>query len=241
MLITFEGLPGAGKSTQAALLADCLHQHGRAVTTVPDLATLPTQPVATTIINLLAGYGDPYLRTGDAVTDTLLTAAIRADLVATILTPTLQTDPNTIVIEDRGLHTLASYAIASLLREHRSSPAVALDWLDALTALTEQPPEPRLALWLRLPPSLAAQRAAHRTDAPVASATRPEHAAYLHGVDLAYRLLADHDPQHLVVVDVSTLDSTRAHQAIHQALTTHLDEARFASCASLHAPAGGLS
>lgn len=80
MLISFEGLPGAGKSTQAVLLTACLTYGGLPTVTLPDLATLDTDPVAATLIELFASSGDPYLRNGDAVTDTLLAAAIRADI-----------------------------------------------------------------------------------------------------------------------------------------------------------------
>ncbi len=57
MLISFEGLPGAGKSTQAALLAACLTRQGLPAVTLRDLAShtlltvpprlRPAQPVST--------------------------------------------------------------------------------------------------------------------------------------------------------------------------------------------------
>lgn len=150
MLITFEGLPGAGKSTQSRMLARCLEASGQPVIALPDLATLDTDPVAATLVDLLRTSGDPFLRTGDAITDTMITAAIRADLVATVLDPALAENlAAAVVIEDRGIHTMASYAIAVLLRQHRATD-VALDWLDALTALAG--PRPTRALWLRVPP-----------------------------------------------------------------------------------------
>lgn len=215
MLITFEGLPGAGKSTQARLLTRCLRASGHPVITLPDLATLNTDPVAATLVELLCSGGDPFLRTGDAITDTLITAAIRADLVATVLDPALAATTGAVVIEDRGIHTMASYAIASLLREHRAPADVALDWLDALTTLAG--PRPAHALWLRVPPDLAARRADERSPG-----TRPaltgEQRAYLTWVDHAYELLAERDQQ-LTVLDVADLDPVQTHHAVHQVLS----------------------
>ena len=118
MLITFEGLPGAGKSTQSRMLASCLEASGQPATVLPDLATLDTDPVTATLVDLLRTSGDPFLRSGDAIT--MITAAIRADLVATVLDPALAENPAAVVIEDRGIHTMASYAIAALLRQHRA-------------------------------------------------------------------------------------------------------------------------
>lgn len=228
MLITFEGLPGAGKSTQATLLAQCLRDHGHPVSILPDLATLNIEPLAATLTELLRSGGDPFLRTGDAITDTLITAAIRADLVTTVLDPALAATPGGIVIEDRGIHTMASYAIASLLREHRAPPAVALDWLDALTTLAG--PRPTLALWLRLPPDIAARRANQRnagTDPPLTGEQR----AYLTWVHHAYQLLTDWDPQ-LTVLDVTDLDPVQTHHAIHQTLDRidHTDDIGVPAC-----------
>jgi hypothetical protein len=113
MLITFEDLPGAGKTTQAALLADCLRHNG---------------PVDIT-----------------------------------------------------------------------------LGWIRALTTLTG--PRPTHALWLRIPPPLAAHRAAARAAASPTTAHPPEHQAYLNRVHHAYQLLAEHDPQ-LTALDVADLDPT---------------------------------
>jgi len=233
MLITFEGLPGAGKTTQAALLADCLRHNGHTVTTLPDLATLDTEPIAATLITLLSATGDPYLRSGDAITDTLLSAAIRADLVATILDPALTTTPGAVVIEDRGIHTMASYAIASLLRDHRAPIDIALGWVQALSTLTG--PRPTHALWLRIPPPLAAQRAAARAAASPTTAHRPEHQAYLNRVHHAYQLLAEHDPQ-LTALDIANLDPHHTHNAIHHALRRHSRTAtlELTDCASRH-------
>ena len=205
---------------------------GRPVTTVADLATLKTEPISTSLIELLRAGGDPFLRTGDAITDTLITAAIRADLVATVLDPALSAGLGAVVIEDRGVHTMASYAIASLLCEHRAPTGIALDWLDAVTALTG--PRPTHALWLRVPPKLATRRADQR-NAVSLPPFNAEQRAYLAWVDRAYQLLANRDPQ-LHVLDVTDLDPRQAHHAVHQALD-QIDptgDTAIAACAAHH-------
>jgi thymidylate kinase len=236
VLITFEGLPGAGKSTQARMLARCLRAGGHPVTTLPDLATLDTDPVATTLVALLRTSGDPFLRTGDAITDTMVTAAIRADLVATVLDPALAATPRSVVIEDRGVHTMASYAIASLRRQHRTPTGVALDWLDALTVLAG--PRPTQALWLRVPPELAARRADERGGSNRRSFTG-EQRAHLTWVDHAYTLLAERDPQ-LTVLDVTDLDPISTHHAVLDEIDQMGDIGR-CSCAGHHETVGPLS
>jgi thymidylate kinase len=239
VLITFEGLPGAGKTTQAALLTQCLRHQGHTVATLPDLATLDTEPIAATLTELLTSAGDPYLRTGDAITDTLITAAVRADIVATVLDPALNSAPDAVVIEDRGIHTMASYAMASLLRQHRAPATVALGWLHALTTFAGS--RRTHALWLRLPPDVAAHRAAARN--PSARTNhRPEHQAYLKRVNYAYKLLTDHDPQ-LTALDVADLDPKQTHKAVHQALSRmdHTADIDITACAAQHVFVGTIS
>ncbi|MGH3867777.1 MAG: dTMP kinase [Pseudonocardiaceae bacterium] len=211
MLISFEGLPGAGKSTQVALLTACLTHRGLPTVTLPDLATLDTDPVAATLIELFASSGDPYLRNGDAVTDTLLAAAIRADIVATRLDPALRPPQDQVVIEDRGIHTMQSYALAGLLRDHRANIDLAVGWTQTLAALTGQ--QTGHALWLRLPVNEALRRASHRDQ----RAPTSEQRSYLQWVHEAYTELAQRDPQ-LTVLDVGTLQPAEVHQAVHLAL-----------------------
>ncbi|MEU3764330.1 hypothetical protein AB0E55_04660 [Amycolatopsis keratiniphila] len=109
---------------------------------------------------------------------------------------------------------MASYAIASLLREHRAPTAIALDWMDALTALAG--PRPTRALWLRLPPTLASRRADARSQRDRPPLTE-EQRVHLTWVDHAYALLTEHDPQ-ITAVDVTELDPIGTHHAIHTAL-----------------------
>jgi dTMP kinase len=219
MLISLEGLPGAGKTTQSLLLRDRLVRDGLTVAYLPDLATLSTGPVGDTLTSLFASSGDPFRRHGDLVTDSLLAAAIRADIVATALTPALAC--HDVVIEDRGAHTMYAYSLATALRDYPGlAPPEVVSWLQALAALGG--PQAETALWLRLPPATATRRAMRR-DAQPASDGRytSEQQSYLSYVDTAYERLADGDPR-LVAVDVDGLDPPATHEVLHRELTGRL-------------------
>jgi len=98
VLVSLEGLPGSGKSTQGRLLENRLRDEGLAVANLPDLATLDTD-VGTTLVEIFSSSDDPFLRHGDVVTECLLAAAVRADIVATRIEPVLRS--HDVVIEDR--------------------------------------------------------------------------------------------------------------------------------------------
>jgi dTMP kinase len=211
MLISLEGLPGAGKSTQGALLRDRLVRDRRKVAYLSDLASLSTDPIGDTLIALFASSGDPFRRHGDLLTDSLLAAAIRANIVAAVLRPALKR--HDVVIEDRGVHTMYAYSLATALRDYPDlGPGTVVSWLRALATLGG--PEADVALWLRLEPSTAIRRASQR-DSRSGSSCRysGEQTSYLSYVDKSYRLLAAADPR-LVPVDVDGLDPGASQEAL---------------------------
>jgi dTMP kinase len=116
MLISFEGLPGSGKTTQSGMLAERLRSQSMQVTCLPDLITLDAGDLCSRLVALFESSGDPFMRHGNVFTDTYLAAAIRADITATLIDPALRAGH--IVIEDRGVHTMYSCSLASVLRHH---------------------------------------------------------------------------------------------------------------------------
>lgn len=87
MLISLEGLPGAGKSTQGRLLQQRLSREGYRTAYLPDLATLETDVLGDQLVEMFSFSGDPFMRHRDVLTESFLAAAIRANIVATRIDP----------------------------------------------------------------------------------------------------------------------------------------------------------
>ncbi|MEU7802530.1 dTMP kinase [Micromonospora arborensis] len=204
MLIAFEGLPGAGKTTQSRALAAHLTQRGIPVAYLPDNLTRDAEPLGRSLLTLF-GSDDPFSRHDSVITDTYLAAAIRVDTYATDIAGALAA--GTTVIEDRGLHTIYSYSLAGLLQKHRTAPVEAVAWLQQVGAFAG--PAADRSVWLRLPPDNAIARAERRQGHPYTEEQR----AFLRYVHDAYAALAETDTG-LRVVDVSELGADDAHQAV---------------------------
>lgn len=208
MLIAFEGLPGAGKTTPSRLLADHLTREKVPVNYLPDNLTRTEDSLGSTLLDLFAS-GDPFSRHGSAVTDTMLATAIRTNTVATHIAPALAAGET--VIEDRGIHTIESYSLATLLQKHTGHPENGVGWLRAVSAMSGPPTN--VAVWLRLPADEAMARAAQRESRPY---TAEQH-AFLRHVHDAYTHLAA-DDRGLVTVDVLGLTPLQVHRAVAHAL-----------------------
>ncbi|MEU0027458.1 dTMP kinase [Streptomyces sp. NPDC006335] len=212
MLIAFEGLPGAGKTTQSRLLADHLTREKVPVNYLPDNLTRTEDTLGSTLLDLFAS-GDPFSRHGSVVTDTMLATAIRTNTVATHIAPALASGQT--VIEDRGIHSIQSYSLATLLQKHTGRPADGIGWLRTVSAMSGPPAD--VAVWLRLPADEAIARATQREGRPY---TAEQH-AFLRHVHDAYTHLAADDTA-LVTVDVLGITPLQVHQAVVDALAEHV-------------------
>jgi dTMP kinase len=204
MLIAVEGLHGSGKTTQARLLTGHLNRSGRSAVFLPDNLTRAENPLGQTLLEIFDS-GDPFARHGSVVTDTFLAAAIRANTFPAFIAPALA--GGAVVVEDRGLHTMYSYSLATLLQKHHAPAGPAICWLTAVGALAG--PAADCSLWLRMPPGQAIERAERRQGHPY---TGEQH-AYLHRVHDSYSALAATDPS-LLPVDVTGLTKIQAHRSI---------------------------
>jgi dTMP kinase len=162
MLIAVEGLPGSGKTTQARLLTGHLNRSGRSAVFLPDNLTRAEDPLGQTLLEIFDS-GDPFARHGSVVTDTFLAAAIRANTFPAFIAPALA--GGAVVVEDRGLHTMYSYSLATLLQKHHAPAGPAICWLTAVGALASRAAD--CSLWLSMPNGPSAAKA---TPTPASSA-----------------------------------------------------------------------
>jgi len=100
VFISFEGVDGSGKSTQAALLAAALRGEGRDVLEIREPGGTPA---AERVRELLADPATPL----DPVAELMLFLAARADLVGSVLRPALEA--GTWVVSDRYADSTEAY------------------------------------------------------------------------------------------------------------------------------------
>jgi len=137
--IVFEGIDGAGKSVQVAMLKDKLIKNHYEVTVTKE----PTDagPIGKLIQDIL--FKDEKV-TNEALA--LLFAADRADHTRRIIVPALNN--GAIVISDR-------YVYSSLAYQSRGITKLNLDWLRTINKYIEQPD---LVIYLDVPPEIGLQR-----------------------------------------------------------------------------------
>jgi dTMP kinase len=180
VLITVEGVDGAGKSTLVAGLSAALAERGRPVLVLREPGGVE---VSERIRALLA---DPGLAI-DARAEALLYAAARAQLVAERLRPLLEA----------GHWVLLDRFVDSSLAYQGSGRGLGVDEVRALNAFATGGLRPDRTLLLRLPPERGLARIAGRE----ADRLEREDGAFFAAVAAAYDALAAAEPDRIAVID----------------------------------------
>jgi dTMP kinase len=182
VLITVEGLDGAGKTTLVAALAAALEQRGQPVLVLREPGGVV---VSERIRELLK---DPSLEI-DPRAEALLYAAARAQLVAEQLRPLL--NAGTTVLLDRFVDSSLAYQGAG--RE------LGVEAIRALNAFGTGGLTPDRTLLLRIDPEAGLGRIADRE----ADRLEQENTEFFSRVAAEYDALADAEPRRIAVIDAS--------------------------------------
>jgi dTMP kinase len=177
VFVTFEGVDGSGKSTQAELLRDALVAEGREV-------VLTREPGGTEVGERVR----ELVLNGPAMTpwaEAALFAAARAELVATVIRPAL----------DRGADVIADRYVDSSLAYQGIARGVGVEHVLELNLHVVQGLMPDVTVLLLLDPDAAGRRVAEP------DRLEREGADFHRRVDAAYRELAERFPERIVALD----------------------------------------
>jgi dTMP kinase len=178
MFVTFEGVDGSGKSTQARLLAERLLAEGREV-------VLTREPGGTTLGEEVRGL---LLHGGELApwAEAALFAAARAQLVDEVVRPALA----------RGADVVCDRYLDSSLAYQGLARGLGLERVLELNLLATSGLLPDKTFVILVPP---AEAAARREEVP--DRIEREGAEFAEAVDRAYREIARVFPERIVVLD----------------------------------------
>lgn len=191
--IAFEGGEGAGKSTQARLLADALRARGIAVVITREPGGTPGAEAIRALLLDPPGEGWP------AEAEALLFAAARADHVAHLIRPALA----------RGAWVICDRFVDSSRAYQGSAGGLGDDAITTLHAFGSAGLRPDRVILLEGDEAALAGRLAARGERADAIEGRP--AEYHRAVAAAFRALAKADPQGFAVIN-----AMGAPDAVHQ-------------------------
>jgi dTMP kinase len=184
MLITIEGLDGAGKTTLARELAGALRTRGVTVELLREPGGVDLSERIRALVQ------DPGVRV-DARSEALLFAAARAQLVAETLEPLLAA--GTWVLLDRFVDSSLAY--------QGGGRGLGVDAIRALNRFATGGLEPDRTLLLDLAPAVGRARQAERGN--TADRLEREGDAFFAAVAATYRDLAAAEPQRVRTIDAS--------------------------------------
>ena len=195
MFFSFDGVDGAGKSTQIRLLAEALRTEGREVVTCRDPGSTALGERLREI--LLHHHGTPIHRRSEM----LLFMAARAQLVEEVIRPALAAGK--VVISDR-------YVLASVVYQAHAG-GLTPDEVWRVGEVTVAGVLPKLVFVLDMPAEKAAARLQRSLDRMESQGLE-----YLEQVRQGFLKEADRFPHHVIV-----LNADQPAEAIHEEVLRH--------------------
>ncbi len=188
--VTVEGLNGVGKTYLAGRLAD---QLGEGCRLISELTDLGSDQLAGQVIAALTRPGGTFLRTGHPLTETLALLALKVLEYEQAGTDAADVS---VIVEDRGVDTVAVYQAAILTPDHPPDAAAELVRRVHETAAMWRP-KPDLTLLLVDDFDTCLDRYAARLGTPISAADRQ----LLATVARLYAGMAGAEPDRITVVD----------------------------------------
>lgn len=214
--VSVEGINGVGKTSAAHGTAALLGTRG---VLLDELTDQVNDVLLSRVIAALSSTADPFLRTGHPVVETLALLALQVRKSERLAGQSLAGVD--VIIEDRGVDSVAVYQAAVLCSEHpgtrpeqvaRHILADARRWRGV----------PDKTLLLTGDPEVCIQRFGARIQRPLAA----EHAHLISEIDRLYRVLAEDDPDRYMILDVADLSPQESVDVVHQSVTRLLERRR---------------
>ncbi|MFE4512658.1 thymidylate kinase [Kitasatospora sp. NPDC056783] len=206
--VSVEGINGVGKSTAVRAVAAAL---GPRCLRLEELTDQSADSLPGQVITALAAGGDVCLRTGHPVTETLALLALKfreSERLTTARPKGVQ-----IVLEDRGVDSVAVCQAAILHAEHPATPAPAIAERILATARRWRP-MPDATVLLVGDSDVCAARFAER----IGRAVPPDARAVIKHTGRLYRRLAAAEPDRYTLIDVSGCSPQEAAKALEEAV-----------------------
>lgn len=210
--VSIEGINGVGKTSAARSVAATLGARCLLLDELTDSGDTLTGRV----IAALSAEGDPFLRTGYPVVETLALLALQVRKAERLATRDLA--GVRVIIEDRGVDSVAVCQAAILCSQHpETSPdAVARH---VLSTARRWAVLPDATILLTGDPSLCARRFADR----IGCSLTPADVQVLEQIDTLYHEAAARDPGRYTLLDTADMSPEETTDAVQEIVTTLLD------------------